>query len=119
MTRPMSSIDRRCADLQAKRLGEAPPVYAREPIPARCLTPEFRLAKIREAQRLGLPAPDFGPGFSNKPQFEKVESPIAVDGRELPALPVGQEADAFLADHPGSFNPASPTELVFAIFSGV
>jgi hypothetical protein len=90
-----SSTYRRAKYHEAKRLGL--PLPANPPAgPSKKLSPEYRLALIRQNQRMGIAAPIFDR-----------------DGRQLPELASGQTAaDAFLADHPGSFkriDATSPT----------
>jgi hypothetical protein len=70
-----SSTYRRAKQLEAKRLGIAPPPPP-PPGPSPKLSPEYRLALLRQARRLNLPAPHFDR-----------------DGREIPALAAGPSVD--------------------------
>jgi hypothetical protein len=99
-----SSTYRRAAMLQAKRLGTAPPApFVAQPIPARCLTLEFRRPKQLEARRLGLPEPDFGAGFSNKPA--SAPDPWATD------LPSGLKRTGTPTNAPPTANAAPGAAL--------
>ena len=79
------------------------------------LSPEFRLAKCREAARNGWPAPDFGPRFRPKAAPEtSIDRLVRAHGDQrlgvaAPAQAASRDADAFLAAHPGSFKRVDPT----------
>jgi hypothetical protein len=73
-----STTYRRAKELEAKRLGLAPPASPPRG-PSKPLSPEYRLALMRQAQRLNLPAPIFDR-----------------DGREIAPAAGRREADAFL-----------------------